>query len=111
MDQSRYSRYGGFRREEGQPFMAQFGYGGAGYGGFGRKGKYGGWRSYYNYGQPMRHEYDVRGNYPSVNMNPNVIHPTWHKPTFVFAMFIIAVLLLGLYIGNKSKVSSSEYYF
>jgi hypothetical protein len=105
MDEDRYARYGGFRREEGQPFLAQFGYGGAGFGGFGRKGKYGGYRSYYDYSRPMRHYYDTTGNYPPINMAS--IHPTWHKPTFIFAAFVISMLLLGLWFGRRQ----SYYYY
>lgn len=108
MDEDRYARYGDFRREEGQPFFAQFGFGGAGYGGFGRKGKYGGWRSYYNYGKPMTYHYDTTGNYPPVDMSLGYVNPTWHKPTFIFAAFVITMLLLGLWVGRKD---SSYYYY
>ena len=104
MDESRYARYGGFRREEGQPFFAQFGYGGSGYGGFGRQGKYGGWRSYYDYSQPMIHIYDTP-NGPPINM----IYPTSHTPTFVFAAAIIIVLLLGLWFGKKDNYSTYSF--
>ena len=104
MDKDRYARYGGFRREEGQPFFSQFGFGGAGYGGFGRKGKYGGYRSHYDYSRPMIHHYDTTGNYPPVDMS---INPTWHKPTFIFAAFVIIMLVLGLWFGRNRN----SYYY
>ena len=106
MDQSRYSRYGGFRRDEGLPYFSQFGYGGAGYGGFGRKGKYGGWRSYYDYSQPMNHVYGVPNGH-TVNM----VYPTSHMPTFIFATAIILVLLLGIWLGNNNNNTSSYGYY
>lgn len=105
MDESRYARYGGFRREEGQPFFAQFGYGGAGYGGFGRQGKYGGWRSYYNYDQPMIHVYDVPNSAPV-----NMIYPTSHTPTFLFAVAIIVILILGVWFGRKNNSAFNSGY-
>lgn len=105
MDESRYSRYGGFRRDEGLPFFSQFGYGGAGYGGFGRKGKYGGYRSYYDYSQPMVHQYGAP-NGPPINM----VYPTSHLPTFLFAAAIITVLLLGLWFGKRNRSSFTNYY-
>lgn len=99
MDKMRYNRYGGFRREEGLPEFSEFGYGGAGFGGYGRSGKYGGWRSNYDYGRPMKHVYDVRGNVSPVNM----ISPTFHGPTFLFAVFLVAVLILGLWFGKANN--------
>ena len=98
MDESRYARYGGFRRDEGLPALSEFGYGGSGYGGFGRKGKYGGYRSHYDYSQPMVHQYGAPTG-PPVNM----IYPTSHVPTFLFAVMIITVLLLGLWFGKRGN--------
>jgi len=105
MDTSRYARYGGFRREEGYPYDAQFGYGGFGYGGFGQQGKYGGWRSHYDYppyASQMKYVYDIPDNYPI-----NMIYPTSHMPTFILAVMVIVVLLLGIWYGNRS----SYYYY
>mgnify|MGYP000350850772 CR=1 FL=1 len=104
MDQSRYARYGGFRRDEGLPLMTEFGYGGSGYGGFGRQGKYGGYRSSYDYSQPMRHVYNVP-NGPPVNM----IYPTSHTPTFLFAVGIMIILFLGLWFGKKTGYVEPSY--
>lgn len=111
MDEDRYARYGGFRRYDSDPFFAQFGFGGSGYGGFGRKGKYGGYRSHYDYSHPhaMRHVYSAPSEY-TVNMN-SFVPPTWHKPTFIFAAFVITMLILGLWFGkqNNSYYSFSYY--
>lgn len=105
MDESRYARYGGFRRQEGQPYLTQFGYGGSGYGGFGRKGKYGGYRSHYNYKQPMNYNYGQPMGPPA-----NMVYPTSHTPTFLFAAAIIIILLLGLWFGKKTGYAASTRY-
>jgi hypothetical protein len=101
MDESRYARYGGFRREENLPYNTQFGYGGSGYGGFGRLGQHGGWRSHYDYNVPMKYVYDGPDNYPI-----NMIYPTSHMPTFILAVSVVVVLSLGLWYGK-----SSGYYY
>lgn len=104
MDASRYARYGGFRREEGMPYYAQFGYGGADYGGFGRYGKYGGWRSSYDYRTPMKYVYDDIDHYPV-----NMIYPTSHMPTFILAVVVIVVMLLGIWYGRNNNSYSYSY--
>ena len=75
---------------------SEFGFGGFGYGGFGNQGKYGGYRSSYDYRSPMRQLYPIAPQY-------TVISPTWHSPTFIFAAFILIVLILGLWIGGFRK--------
>jgi len=93
----RYPRYGGFRRAEGAPYMSQFGYGGAGYGGFGRQGMYGGWRSNYPYGQQMNYQYPVNQG-PTVNMNR---YST--TANFIFAILLIGLIIVGVYLGIRAK--------
>jgi len=90
-----FSRMNGFRRNEGMPYMAQFGYGGAGFGGFGRKGQYGGWRSNYPYGTPMKQTYPVNFNAQPVNMQSNT--------TLIFALVLIGLIVAGLFFGMRSK--------
>jgi len=93
----RYPRYGGFRRNERAPFMSQFGYGGAGFGGYGRQGMYGGWRSYYPYGQKMNHQWGVN-RAPTVNMNR---YST--SANFIFAILLIGLIVVGVYLGIRAK--------
>ena len=122
LDESRYARYGGWRRDfsEDIPEDAYFGYGGAGYGGFGRKGKFGGWRSYYPYGDctcGKLMESGSRGGVcettyrfpvpsaPIVNMSGKsssdfALPTTHHYPTFWFAIVLILAIILGIWYGK-----------
>lgn len=126
LDESRYARYGGWRREidEDMPEDAYFGYGGAGFGGFGRKGKFGGWRSYYPYGDcscgklshsssPHNGVCDTTYTFPVpsapiVNMSGKssseyVLPATHHYPTFLFGMMLIVVIILGVWFGKPKS--------
>lgn len=50
----------------------------------------------HTYNQPnIRYDYI---EYPTFHMVP----PTWHRPTFVFALIIIVVLVLGLWFGKRN---------
>lgn len=131
LDESRYARFGGWRREDTDfasgevPFEANFGYGGPGYGGFGRKGKFGGWRSYYPYGdctcgkilQGQSDPSSGGGGVPSttyrfpvpvapiVNMSGKnssdyILPITHHSPTFWFGLFLIFAIILGIWYGK-----------
>lgn len=97
MDQSRYARCGGFKSHD-----SSFGYGGFDYGGFGNVGKYGGYRSSYVYPidyNPNAHIYTISPYLAS----DEYVAPTWHKPTFIFAFFILVVLFIGLWMGQSGR--------
>ena len=90
----RYPRYGGFRRHE--RGASPHGYGGPGYGGFGRQGMYGGWRSNYPYGQQPNRQRVNRA--PTVNMNR---YST--SGNFIFAILLIGLIVVGVYLGIRAK--------
>lgn len=103
LDRSRYARYGGWRRHEGLPYQAQFGYGGANFGGFGRKGKFGGYRSHYDYSydNPYRKGYWFEPvNTANVDMSYEAAsykNIAQHHPTFWFAMILLLAIILGIW--------------
>lgn len=45
----------------------------------------------------------------------NIVPPTWHTPTFIFALIIITVLIVGVWTGNNKNSNYSyrgrEYYW
>lgn len=56
---------------------------------------------------------DSYNNMTTANMTANivpykyeptftVVPPTWHKPTFVFAFFLLVILFLGLWFGRNN---------
>ena len=111
----RYARQLGFRRANGHlvPYKAQFGYGGAGYGGFGQKGRYGGYRSHYPYHDPngMKLTYQIPNN-PTVRMGPakKASVDDWiparaysDSTTFSFGLVLLVIIALGLFFGMKRK--------
>lgn len=93
----RYARQGGYRRFHGGPELTKFGYGGAGYGGWGRKGKYGGYRSSYRY-PPQRHVYNTPKGPPENTSQ----YERSRRTTFFFAMIILAIVGLGLFFGRRN---------
>jgi hypothetical protein len=94
----RYARQGGFRRVNRGPYKSQFGYGGAGYGGFGRKGQYGGYRSHYPYHDPD----GQRAQYPVPEGPPSKMRSSKYT-TFIFAVVLLALIGLGIFFSRRMR--------
>jgi hypothetical protein len=95
MDKSRYSRYGGWRRDnccKDECYKnpeCHFGFGGPNQGGFGRYGKFGGYRSFYNYRDP---------NNIACIKNENTIYTNISDNNCYNDMFIATMLMMVILI-------------
>lgn len=99
-----HARCTGFKSHD-----TSFGYGGFDYGGYGNVGKYGGYRSSYHYPSDLYHDKFHSDNAHIYTISPYLasneyVAPTWHKPTFVFAFFLLAILFIGLWFGHKQNI-------
>lgn len=111
----RYARQLGYRRARGMPYMAQFGYGGKGYGGFGSKGQYGGYRSYYPTHRKLVHTYNVPTNPPVITAPlrarqasiddwiPATRRVYSDSTTFTFALVLLVIIGLGFFFGMRRR--------
>jgi hypothetical protein len=85
------------------PYQAQFGYGGPNFGGYGRKGKFGGYRSHYDYSHnnPYRDGYWFAPigatNVDMADEASEFSSAAQHSPTFWFAMILLLGILLGVW--------------
>ena len=93
--------------------MSQFGYGGKGYGGFGTKGQYGGYRSYYPTNpqfNPLKQTYEVNDG-PPVRMHAQKVSiDDWlparayrDSTTFAFGLFLLVIIGLGFFFGMRNR--------
>jgi len=109
----RYARQGGFRRQLGTrgPYKSHFGYGGAGYGGFGRKGNYGGWRSHYPYGDPkgMKHVYPRRRAKKASIDDWLPSRAYGDSTTFSFGLILLAIIGIGILFSRRGKSSFNPF--
>lgn len=124
----RYARQGGFRRPSSvipPNSNANFGYGGAGYGGFGNKGQYGGYRSHYPSNIPGAMQAQYRpSTRPTIRMTGAPLLPTdirqtdmddddtgsnkWfshynNKATFGFGVLLMVIVGLGIFFGMRKR--------
>ena len=90
MHERRYARHGGWRRY-GNCDASRFGFGGPGYGGYGRKGMYGGYRSHYNYGYNYNPIY-INNAAPTVNVAPRRVS-VGAKMTMKWLFILILITL------------------